>query len=80
MLAIEEDNPNRANVRFLIDNAAMPAGLPTATSAWCCCSTATMTDELAAARGALGRLQGARTSRSPIGRPTSGAAGSGGKN
>jgi DNA polymerase-3 subunit chi len=24
LLAIEEDNPNRANVRFLIDNAALP--------------------------------------------------------
>jgi DNA polymerase-3 subunit chi len=25
LLAVEEANPNRANVRFLIDNAAMPA-------------------------------------------------------
>src|SRR6201995_3401010 len=25
ILSIEEGNPNRANVRFLIDNAAMPA-------------------------------------------------------
>ena len=25
VLAVEEDNPNRANVRFLIDNAALPA-------------------------------------------------------
>jgi DNA polymerase-3 subunit chi len=24
VLAIEEDNPNRANVRFLVDNAALP--------------------------------------------------------
>jgi DNA polymerase-3 subunit chi len=28
VLAIEEDNPNRANVRFLIDNAAMPQDSP----------------------------------------------------
>ncbi|WP_050425934.1 DNA polymerase III subunit chi [Bradyrhizobium tropiciagri] len=25
ILSIEEDNPNRANVRFLVDNAALPA-------------------------------------------------------
>jgi DNA polymerase-3 subunit chi len=25
LLAVEADNPNRANVRFLVDNAAMPA-------------------------------------------------------
>ena len=30
-----------ANVRFLIDNAALPAD-SAAMSAWCCCSTATM--------------------------------------
>lgn len=28
VLAVEEDNPNRANVRFLIDNAAMPQDSP----------------------------------------------------
>jgi len=25
VLAVEEGNPNRANVRFLVDNAALPA-------------------------------------------------------
>jgi len=25
LLVVEEDNPNRANVRFLVDNAALPA-------------------------------------------------------
>ena len=42
ILSIEEGNPNRANVSFLIDNAALPAD-STATSGWCWCSTATMT-------------------------------------
>jgi DNA polymerase III subunit chi len=28
VLAIDEENPNRANVRFLIDNAAMPQDSP----------------------------------------------------
>src|ERR1700704_6850825 len=27
VLAVEESNPNQASVRFLIDNAALPAGL-----------------------------------------------------
>ena len=40
MLAVEEDNPNRANVRFLIDNAALPQDA-TPMNGWCCCSTAT---------------------------------------
>jgi DNA polymerase-3 subunit chi len=29
ILSVEEDNPNRANVRFLVDNAAMPADAET---------------------------------------------------
>ena len=39
-------NPNRANVRFLIDNAALAGGLRTSTSAWCWSSTATTTTRL----------------------------------
>ena len=41
VLSIEEGNPNGANVRFLIDNAALPADA-TGYERWCWCSTATM--------------------------------------
>ena len=58
ILSIEEGNPNRANVRFLIDNAALPA-IPTATSGWYWSLTATMPMRFTAARDYLDRLQGA---------------------
>ena len=41
VLAIEEDNPNRANVRFLVDNAALAGGCGKPTTGWCWSSTAT---------------------------------------
>ncbi len=42
ILSIEEGNPNRANVRFLIDNAALPARLRQLRAGGAWCSTATM--------------------------------------
>ena len=62
ILSIEEGNPNRANVRFLIDNAALPAD---------CDSYERLVlvfngdDDDALTRGArrLGRLQGAGVRR-----------------
>ena len=76
VLAVEEGNPNRANVRFLIDNAALPADARP-TTAWCWSSTATMTTR-SAPRGGPGPIASRGGLRSPIGRPTSAAAGSGG--
>ena len=40
ILSVEEGNPNRANVRFLVDNAALAGGRGTPTTGWCWCSTA----------------------------------------
>ncbi len=73
ILATEEGNPNGANVRFLIDNAALPQDrLPT--SAWCCCSTA-MTRTRFRPRARPGRIANPAASMSPIGRPTRWGAG-----
>ncbi len=76
VLAVEEGNPNRANVRFLIDNAALPADSD-AYERMVLVFNGDDGDALAAARapGPIARRGG---SRSPIGRPTSGAGGSGG--
>ena len=76
MLSIEEGNPNRANVRFLIDNAALPADSES-TNAWCWSSTATTTKRWPP-RVTTGPTARRGASRSLTGRPTSAAAGSGG--
>ena len=71
VLSIEESNPNRANVRFLVSRP-----IATATSAWSSCSTVT-TPMRSPRPGRTGPLAKPAASRSPIGRPTSGDAGSG---
>ena len=76
VLAVEEDNPNGANVRFLIDSAALPR-TRTPMIGWCWSSTATTTTRWRL-RGAPGPTARRGGSRLPIGRPTSGAGGSGG--
>ncbi len=58
VLSVEEGNPNRANVRFLIDNAALPADCDTY-ERLVLVFNGDDDDALAAARGSLDRLQGA---------------------
>ena len=58
ILSIEEGNPNRANVRFLIDNAALPADSDSYERV-VLVFNGDDDDALAAARGDLDRLQGA---------------------
>lgn len=75
VLAVEEINPNRANVRFLVDSAPLPATPALMTgSFWY--STATMATR-SPPRGAPGPIARRGVSRSPTGRPTRGAGGSG---
>jgi len=76
ILAVEEGNPNRANVRFLVDNAALPADSH-AYERVVLVFNGDDGEALAAARGAWTDSK-ARGSRRPTGRPTSGAGGSGG--
>ena len=76
VLAVEEGNPNWANVRFLIDNACCRR-IARPTIAWFWCSTATTTTR-SAPRGAPGPTASRGDSRSPTGRRTSAAGGSGG--
>ena len=59
ILSIEEDNPNRANVRFLIDNAALPADCDNYERV-VLVFNGDDAEALAAAREQLDRLQGAR--------------------
>jgi DNA polymerase-3 subunit chi len=76
VLAVEEGNPNRANVRFLVDSAPLPADSD-AYDRVVLVFNGDDGEALAAARSAWTDCR-TRGSRSPTGRPTNGAGGSGG--
>ena len=75
LLTVNDDNPNGADVRFLIDGAPVPADAA-AYQRIVLLFDGDDPDAVAAARDALERGQGRAASRSPIGSRTSTGAGS----
>ena len=77
VLAVEEGNPNRRQCQVSDRQCRAASGLRTSMSAWFWFSTAT-TPMRSPPRAAPGPIARRGASRSPIGRPTSAAGGSGG--